>query len=100
MLRAEERQGQVDAGNLTLLQTTAITDLWGTTHYGRLSGLLGPPAHAAAALAPFAGALPAGPLGGYPALFAPLAALSAAAAVTALGARTRPAEGADRPNRR
>ncbi|WP_030768603.1 MFS transporter [Streptomyces sp. NRRL F-2664] len=74
-------------GNLTLLQATAVTDRWGTTHYGRLSGLLGAPAHAAAALAPFAGALLAKPLGGYPALFALLAALSIAAAVTAFGAR-------------
>ncbi|MFI8280820.1 MFS transporter [Streptomyces sp. NPDC085929] len=70
-------------GNLTLLQATAITDRWGTTHYGRLSGLLGAPAHAAAALAPFAGALLAVPLGGYGPLFALLAAISMAAALTA-----------------
>ncbi|MET9959609.1 MFS transporter [Streptomyces sp. NPDC006326] len=74
-------------GNLTLLQATAVTDRWGTTHYGRLSGLLGAPAHTAAALAPFAGTLIAGPLGGYPALFAVLAVLSAAAAITAFGSR-------------
>ncbi|MGW2273179.1 MFS transporter [Streptomyces yangpuensis] len=80
-------------GNLTLLQATAITDRWGTTHYGRLSGLLGAPAHAAAALAPFAGAVLAGPLGGYPALFALLAGLAVTAAVTALGARTHHPEG-------
>ena len=30
-------------GNLTLLQATAVTDRWGTTHYGRLSGLLAAP---------------------------------------------------------
>ncbi|WP_371582410.1 MFS transporter [Streptomyces sp. NBC_01314] len=71
-------------GNLTLLQATAVTDRWGTTHYGRLSGLLTAPAHAAAALAPFAGAALAAPLGGYPALFALLAALSTVAAVTSL----------------
>lgn len=80
-------------GNLTLLQATAVTDRWGTTHYGRLSGLLGAPAHAAAALAPFAGAVLAGPLGGYPALFVLLAGLSIIAAVTALGTRTRPGIG-------
>ncbi|MFI8503527.1 MFS transporter [Streptomyces sp. NPDC085524] len=67
--------------------TTAVTDRWGTTHYGRLSGLLSAPAHATAALAPFAGAVLAGPLGGYPALFALLSVLSAAAAVIALRAR-------------
>ncbi|MFI8340926.1 MFS transporter [Streptomyces sp. NPDC085639] len=74
-------------GNLTLLQATAVTDRWGTTHYGRLSGLLAAPAHTAAALAPFAGAALAAPLGGYPALFVLLAALSAVAALTSLGTR-------------
>ncbi|WP_326785213.1 MFS transporter [Streptomyces sp. NBC_00151] len=78
-------------GNLTLLQATAVTDRWGTTHYGRLSALLGAPAHVAAALAPWAGAALAGPLGGYPYLFAALASISliatALAAVPAKKAR-------------
>ncbi|MCX5406621.1 MFS transporter [Streptomyces sp. NBC_00335] len=73
-------------GNLTLLQATAVTDRWGTTHYGRLSGLLGAPAHIAGALAPWAGAALAGPLGGYPHLFAALASLSIVATCLALGA--------------
>ncbi|WP_411150659.1 MFS transporter [Streptomyces sp. A30] len=72
-------------GNLTLLQATAVTDRWGTTHYGRLSGLLAAPATIASALAPFAGAALAGPLGGYPGLFTALALVSAAAALLALG---------------
>ncbi|WP_251061222.1 MFS transporter [Streptomyces sp. ISL-100] len=75
-------------GNLTLLQATAVTDRWGTTHYGRLSGLLSAPASITAALAPFAGAALAGPLGGYPALFLLLAAFSLAAALLALGTKT------------
>ncbi|WP_274035077.1 MFS transporter [Streptomyces sp. MMBL 11-1] len=70
-------------GNLTLLQATAITDRWGTTHYGRLSGLLAAPTTTAAAIAPFAGAVVAAPLGGYPQLFVALAAVSAAACITA-----------------
>ncbi|MFB8760564.1 MFS transporter [Streptomyces nigra] len=70
-------------GNLTLLQATAITDRWGATHYGRLSGLLAAPATTAAALAPFAGAALATPLGGYRPLFLLLATISAAAALTA-----------------
>lgn len=70
-------------GNLTLLQATAITDRWGTAHYGRLSGLLAAPAHTAAALAPFAGAVLAVPLGGYSPLFLLLAAVSVAAALIA-----------------
>jgi cyanate permease len=70
-------------GNLTLLQATAITDRWGTTHYGRLSGLLAAPAHTAAALVPFAGAALAVPLGGYGPLFFLLATISVAAALIA-----------------
>lgn len=42
----------------------------GTAHYGRLSGLLAAPATIASSLAPFAGAAPAGSLGGYTGLFA------------------------------
>ncbi|NGO08443.1 MFS transporter [Streptomyces sp. HC44] len=76
-------------GNITLLQATAITDRWGTTHYGRLSGLLAAPTTLASALAPFAGAVLATPLGGYPHLFAGLAIVSATACVVAL--RTAPA---------
>ncbi|WAZ26642.1 MFS transporter [Streptomyces cinnabarinus] len=70
-------------GNLTLLQATAITDRWGATHYGRLSGLLAAPATTAAALAPFAGAALAVPLGGYGPLFCLLATVSMAAVLTA-----------------
>ncbi|MFF8981615.1 MFS transporter [Streptomyces cellulosae] len=72
-------------GNLTLLQATAITDRWGATHYGRLSGLLAAPATTAAALAPFAGAALAGSFGGYPHLFGLLALVSGLAALTAPG---------------
>nr|WP_053764280.1 MFS transporter [Streptomyces sp. AS58] len=70
-------------GNLTLLQATAITDRWGATHYGRLSGLLAAPATTAAALAPFAGAALAVPLGGYEPLFFLLAVVSVASALIA-----------------
>uniref|UniRef100_A0AAU2VZ30 MFS transporter n=1 Tax=Streptomyces sp. NBC_00008 TaxID=2903610 RepID=A0AAU2VZ30_9ACTN len=76
-------------GNLTLLQATAITDRWGTAHYGRLSGLLAAPTTTASALAPFAGAAVAIPLGGYPQLFGALAVVSALASVTALRAAPR-----------
>ncbi|GAA2770740.1 MFS transporter [Streptomyces showdoensis] len=77
-------------GNLTLLQATAITDRWGTTHYGRLSGILGAPAMTVSALAPFATALLAPPLGGTPQLFGALAAFGAVAALVALGTSVRP----------
>ncbi|WP_030931662.1 MFS transporter [Streptomyces sp. NRRL B-24720] len=70
-------------GNLTLLQATAVTDRWGHTHYGRLSGLLSAPATTAAALAPFVGASLAPLLGGYPHLFGLLAATSLLAALIA-----------------
>ncbi|MFF1676148.1 MFS transporter [Streptomyces sp. NPDC058256] len=71
-------------GNLTLLQATAVSDRWGTTNYGRLTGLLTAPATVAAALAPWAGAALAGRLGGYDGLFLALAIGSALAAVLAL----------------
>ncbi|MFF2955914.1 MFS transporter [Kitasatospora sp. NPDC057965] len=70
-------------GNLTLLQATAVTDRWGSAAYGRLSGLLAAPATIAGALAPWAAAALAGPLGGYPQLFVLLAALSGLAALLA-----------------
>ncbi|MCX4580838.1 MFS transporter [Streptomyces sp. NBC_01571] len=73
-------------GNITLLQATAFPDRWGTTHYGHLSGLLTAPVTAASALAPFAGAALAAPLGGYPHLFTVLALISAMAALIAAAA--------------
>ncbi|MHA5053746.1 MFS transporter [Streptomyces sp. SD15] len=76
-------------GNLTLLQATAVTDRWGTTHYGRLSGLLAAPVTIASALAPFAGAALAGELGGYPALFGLLAGVSVVAGVLAAASVSR-----------
>jgi MFS family permease len=78
-------------GVFTLLQATAISDRWGTAHYGRLNGLLSAPAMLATALAPWAGAALAGALGGYPAVFAVLAVVAALAAVLAAGSvPTRP----------
>lgn len=67
-------------GVFTLLQATAVTERWGAAHYGRLNGLLSAPGTFAAALAPWAGAALAGPLGGYPAVFCLLAALGVLAA--------------------
>ncbi|MEV2256975.1 MFS transporter [Streptomyces sp. NPDC050147] len=75
-------------GNLTLLQATAVTDRWGATHYGRLSGLLAAPVTVAGALAPFAGAALAAELGGYPALFTVLAGTSVLACALAAGSRS------------
>ncbi|SFL92748.1 MFS transporter [Streptomyces pini] len=80
-------------GNLTLLRATAVTDRWGTSHYGRLSGLLAAPTTTASALAPLAGAALAAPLGGYPHMFTALAAISFVAALGALGADPRTTRG-------
>ncbi|MFE5655501.1 MFS transporter [Streptomyces sp. NPDC056517] len=89
-------------GNLTLLQATAITDRWGTEHYGRLSGILSAPAMTAAALAPFAAATLASILDGYPELFGVLSGLAVAAAfvATATSVRGPRAGGATRHQRR
>jgi MFS family permease len=78
-------------GIFTLLQATAVTDRWGASHYGRLSGLLSAPVTLSTALAPWAGAALAHILGGYPALFTALALTSvAAAALAALSSRALP----------
>lgn len=75
-------------GVATLLQATAVSDRWGAASYGALSAILGAPAVAAAALAPWAGAGLAAVMGGYPALFVLLAGLLGAAAL--LAAATSP----------
>ncbi|KQV17582.1 MULTISPECIES: MFS transporter [unclassified Kitasatospora] len=84
-------------GNLTLLQATAVTDRWGTTSYGRLSGLLAAPASTAGALAPWAAAALVPVLGGHPQLLLLLAGLSLAAACLALSAARSSASTARRP---
>ncbi|MEU5838686.1 MFS transporter [Streptomyces diacarni] len=76
-------------GNLTLLQATAVTDRWGTRHYGHLTGLLNAPLTLAAGLAPFTASALAGPLGGHPHLFLALASLSFTGAVLALKSQFR-----------
>jgi MFS family permease len=72
-------------GVFTLLQATAISDRWGSAHYGRLGGILTAPAMLATALAPWAGAALAEALGGYPAVFVVLAIVAAVAAALAAG---------------
>lgn len=76
-------------GIATLLQATAISDRWGTTSYGTLSGVLAAPVTAAAAIAPWVGAALAGTLGGYPPTFVLLGALAVLA--TALSGGSVPA---------
>ena len=66
-------------GMFTLLQATAVTDRWGTRHYGRLTGLLAAPTTLAIALAPWFGAWLAQQLGSYSAAFLVLAALGGVA---------------------
>lgn len=70
-------------GVFTLVQATAISDRWGTHAYGARNGLLSGAVTAAAAIAPFAGALLAATLGGYAPAFGVLAGLAATAAILA-----------------
>ncbi|MFB4307194.1 MFS transporter [Actinomadura sp. GTD37] len=72
-------------GISTLLQATAVSDRWGTTAYGALSGILAAPITTATALAPFAGAAIAAGLGGYPQMFLVLTTAAAIAALLAAG---------------
>ncbi|MGC4956091.1 MFS transporter [Actinomadura citrea] len=76
-------------GTATLLQATAVSDRWGTAAYGSLSGVMAAPVTIAGAIAPAAGAALATGLGGYPALFAALAATAALAALAATGSIPR-----------
>ena len=62
------------------MQATAITDRWGAVHYGRLSGLLAVPMTLTAAIAPWAGSVMAGWLGGYAAVFVVLGTVGLLAA--------------------
>jgi MFS family permease len=78
-------------GIYTLVHATAVTDRWGPEAYGTLNGILTAPALAAAALAPFAGAVLAQALGSYADAFLVLAALAGLAAVLMLGATPEPA---------
>jgi MFS family permease len=71
-------------GVFTLLRATAVTDRWGVTHYGRLTGLLSAPPTTATALAPFAGAALAGLLGDHSSAFLLLAATTLVAALLTL----------------
>ena len=71
-------------GVFTLLQATAVTDRWGATHYGHLTGLLSAPLTITMALAPFAGAALAGLLDGYATTFLLLGAITVAAALISL----------------
>ncbi len=85
-------------GIFTLLQATAVTDRWGSVYYGRLSGLLAAPSTFATAVAPWAGAALAVPLGGYPGVFLLLAGVAVLAALLAFGTVPHPlATGADNP---
>jgi MFS family permease len=79
-------------GVFTLLQATAVSDRWGSAHYGRLGGLLSAPIAVTTALAPWVATALAEALGGYSAVFLVLAAIAVLAAVVALGSIPRRAD--------
>ncbi len=72
-------------GVMTLLQATVLSDRWPTGLYGRLGGLLSAPVMIAIAVGPWAGSALAGLLGGYPPVFAALAAVAVVAALLSAG---------------
>ena len=76
-------------GIMTLLQATAVTERWGATHYGHLSGILSAPVMLATALGPFIGAALASLLNGYAAMFLVLGGVAVAAAVLAAATTVR-----------
>lgn len=74
----------VARGVFTLIKATAVSDRWGSAHYGRLSGVLAAPLTVCTALAPFAGAALAEAVGGYSTAFVILGAVTLAGALLAL----------------
>ncbi len=76
-------------GIMTLLQATAVTERWGPTHYGHLSGILSAPVMLTMALGPFIGAALASLLNGYGAMFLVLGGVAVAAAVLAAATTVR-----------
>lgn len=77
-------------GIMTLLQATAITERWGSAHYGHLSGLLTAPIMLTTALAPFTGAALAQLMHGYPAMFLVLGAVGGIGAAAAVATSSSP----------
>lgn len=77
-------------GVYTLLQATAITDRWGTAHYGQLTGLLSAPMTITVASAPFAATALASGLSGYPGTLLILGIAAAAAAALSLTTIPKP----------
>ena len=71
-------------GAHTLLQATAVSNRWGTAHFGALNGVFSAPMTAVTALAPVSGPALAGLLGGYPAMTVAMAVLLTAAVVVSL----------------
>lgn len=76
-------------GIMTLLQATAVTERWGSTHYGHLSAILSAPIMIATAVGPFVGAALASILGGYAAMFIALGAVAATGALMAMATTAR-----------
>lgn len=76
-------------GIFVLVQATAISERWGVAFYAVLTAVLSAPITLATAIAPWAGAVLAAPLGGYPSLFLALAATGGLATVLALGSTPR-----------
>jgi predicted MFS family arabinose efflux permease len=70
-------------GIFTLIQATAITDRWGATHYGRLSGLMSAPVVIVMALAPWAGTALSEWTGSYAHAYLILGAVAVVAALVA-----------------
>jgi predicted MFS family arabinose efflux permease len=76
-------------GLFTLIQATAITDRWGSTHYGRLGGLMSAPIVVVMALAPWAGTALASATGSYATAYLVLAVVAVIAALLAVASVPR-----------
>ena len=77
----------VARGIKTLLHATAVTERWGATHYGHLSGMLSAPVTLATALGPWVGAVLASLLGGYGQMFLVLGGVGVVAAFISIASK-------------
>ncbi|WP_253811515.1 MFS transporter [Nocardia amikacinitolerans] len=84
-------------GIMTLIQATAITERWGATYYGRLSGLMSAPVVIVMALAPWAGTALTAWTGSYADTYLILAAIAVVAAIIAFASTPRHPQQPDHP---
>ncbi len=84
-------------GVFFIVQAMAVTERWGTRHYGRLAGMLQAPVMVTVAVAPWIATAVAEPLGGYSTVFVLLSAVALVAGLLAFASTPAPTPRRERP---